>query len=732
MYNFAGIIINNDSKYLDTIYTYKIPEKMRDKIEIGHQVKVPFGRGNKVSEGFVIKLSEEADSSIKNIKEIISICSEFTLFRKEDIFLIEEMRKRCLCTYLECIKAIIPSAVIKNIKPRQKSNICINKQLSGKYLKPQYIEIFNFIKTNNGIYDKYELNKLYGFSVSSISTLIKNNFLSINKVYKESNDKKICSTTQIIKLNDAQENILKEILNSPDRTYLIHGVTGSGKTEIYLRLADAMMKNNKSSIILVPEISLTPQMIERFKQKFGENIAVFHSRLSDGEKFKEWLKVKENKVSIAIGARSAIFLPFNNLGLIVIDEEHELSYKSDSDPKYDTREVAEIKSRIDNCKVVLGSATPSVETYYKCSTGSVRLLEMKKRIYEKPMPEIQIVDMREELANNNRSIFSSKLYSGIKRSLANKEQIMLFINRRGYSPFVSCRKCGYVFKCKYCDVPLTYHAKQNVLFCHYCGRKYKAVKICPKCKSRYVKYFGVGTEKIEKEVNEMFPNAKTLRMDYDTTRTKNSFYEIYKSFKDGKADILIGTQMIAKGLDFKNVNLVGILAADLSLNIPDYRSAERTFELVTQASGRSGRGKKRGSVVVQTYSPSNYSILCAVNNDYRGFYNYEISLRERMKNPPFSRIFLINLSCKDEKRLVNAINSIKDNVVKIKNDCVEIFGPSPSAISFLKGNYRWRLILKGNMDEEYMLAVKNIVYKIIKNDYNDIRICLDINPSSFI
>ena len=394
----------------------------------------------------------------------------------------------------------------------------------------------------------------------------------------------------------------------------------------------------------MPEISLTPQMIERFKGRFGRNIAVFHSRLSDGERFDEWFRVKNGKTMVAIGARSAVFLPFNNLGLIIIDEEHENSYKSDSDPKYNAKEIARLKGQIDKCKIVLGSATPSIETYNKCINKDIELIEIKNRADGALMPIVEAVDMREELASGNRAIFSKKLHEGITQCLNNKEQVILFINRRGFSTFVSCRKCGYVFKCNNCDVSLTYHNNENILTCHYCGKKEVVSKICPKCGSNFVKYFGVGTETVEEQIKKYFPQAKTIRMDFDTTRKKGSHEYIYRTFKEGKADILIGTQMVAKGLDFKNVTLVGIIAADLSLNLPDYRSSEKTFQLITQVSGRAGRGEKNGKVIVQTYNPEEYSIKYSLTNDYYGFFNHELAIREMMNYPPFSKILLVSLS----------------------------------------------------------------------------------------
>jgi primosomal protein N' (replication factor Y) len=534
-------------------------------------------------------------------------------------------------------------------------------------------------------------------------------------------------------LNFEQKNVYDQILKNEINRFLIHGVTGSGKTEIYMQLVSYMININRDSIILVPEISLTPQMIERFKGRFGKDVAIFHSRLSVGEKFDEWLKVKEGKVKVAIGARSAIFLPFKNLGLIVIDEEHEASYKSESNPKYDARDIAVFKSKISNCKVVLGSATPAIDTYYKTEKNEIMLLNLSNRAVSFDMPEINVVDMREELLAGNKSMFSRDLFIKMKQSIMDGDQILLFLNRRGFSSFVSCRKCGYVFKCKNCDVSLTYHASKNIMQCHYCGSVSNVPKVCSKCGSKYVKYFGVGTEQVEREVKKYFSSTTTLRMDFDTTRQKNSYERIYDEFKHGKAQVLIGTQMIAKGLDFPNVTLVGVLAADLTLNMPDYKSQERTYQLLTQVSGRAGRGQKKGRVVIQTYSPDNYSIECSVKNDYKNFYKKELELREVMDYPPFSKLFNANFSSKNESLLIKKVNEIGDLIKFYTRDKeLTVLGPCPCGISKIKEMYRWQIIVKGNFNEDCAIDIKNMIYKFLDNVYEDIKVSIDINPNNIL
>ena len=731
MYQYAGVVVNNDSVQVDKIFTYKIPVALMGSVNLGFRVKVPFGMGNKTLDAFVLELYMNCDN-VNKIKDITSVCDEMPLLRITDIALIKNMKKKYLCTYLECIKVIIPRGITKGIKSKTAQVLTICKELEGKFLNEPYISIYELIKLNSMKYNKNEFSTTFNQSLSSVNTLIKYGFLATEEIIINRYNENAYSRYEEKVLNIKQQQSVDLILNSKKKKFLMHGVTGSGKTEIYMNLVNFMLKENKQSIILIPEISLTPQMVERFKGRFGRNIAVFHSRLSDGERFDEWMRVKLGNVNIAIGARSAIFLPFDNLGLIVIDEEHEASYKSDSDPKFDAREIAYMKCELENCKLLLGSATPSIESYYKSTTRELELITINDRADGAAMPKVEIVDMREELMNNNRSIFSKALHEGITLALEKKEQIILFLNRRGFSTFVSCRKCGYVFKCKKCDISLTYHNAGEYLTCHYCGEKEKISKTCPSCGSSYVKYFGVGTEKIEQEINRIFPSARTLRMDFDTTRKKNSYEYIYNTFKNKQADILIGTQMVAKGLDFENVTLVGVIAADLSLNLPDFRAFERTFQLLTQVSGRSGRGKKEGKVVIQTYNADNFTVQCAAENDYDSFYKNEISMRKVMDYPPFTSILVITMSSEDENLLIKNIQNVGINLkYNIQsNDKITILGPCPCGISKIKNFYRWQIIIKGNIEELIAEEIKNLVYESVKSVYNSIRVSIDINPSS--
>lgn len=733
MNKYVGVIINNSSVQLDKIFTYKVPEHLLQRIDIGHRVKVPFGRTNKLIDAFVVELYEEYSGNNK-IKELSEMCESFPLFSKKDLIIIKKMREKYLSTYLECIKPFIPAGIFRGVKNKKENVIYTGSNLEGKFLKDNYKFIYDVVKNNEGLYNKSALANKFNLSLSSVNTMIKHGCLITKEKVVNRYDNREYRKYEAKELNFEQKAAVEKVLKSQEKVFLIHGVTGSGKTEIYMHLVSEMIRQNKESIILVPEIALTPQMVERFKGRFGSNISVFHSKLSDGERYDEWLRVKEGKVKLAIGARSAIFLPFNNLGLIVIDEEHEESYKSDSNPKYNAREIGKMQSELKGCKLILGSATPSIETYYNCIKGDISLITIKNRVDGALMPDVKVVDMREELISSNKSIFSRELYQSIEDRLNKKEQIILFLNRRGFSTFVSCRKCGYVFKCRHCDISLTYHSEQRKLICHYCGTSQSIPRICPKCGSKYVKFFGVGTEKVEREIKKLFPSAVTLRMDFDTTRTKNSYEQIYNDFKNGKADILIGTQMVAKGLDFKNVTLVGVIAADVSLNLPDFRSAERTFQLITQVSGRAGRGEKSGNVIVQTYNPDNYSIIFASNNNYTDFFKEEIKIRKSMEYPPFTDILLINMSSKNENMLIKNIQNVgvllKNKVEK--HDKISILGPCPCQISKIKELFRWQIVIKGKMNIEFTKQVKSMIYNALKDTASDIRISIDANPNNLL
>lgn len=734
MNKLANVVINSLSSAIDRLFTYRIPKDLEEHIRIGHRVRVPFGKGNKSSEAFVMEIYEEDKSSNEgiNIKYINKICEKYPLITYLDIQLINIMRRKYLCTYMECIKVFLPTGISKGVTFKKKEVLYKIRELEGNYIKEPYTTIINLIDKEKLI--KSDIKNKYNISISSVNTLIKHGFISTKEEIVNRFPVKFYTHYEKKELNSMQKNALNTIIHSHKKKFLIHGVTGSGKTEIYLNLVEHMLLNKKQSIVLVPEISLTPQMIERFKGRFGEDVAVFHSRLSDGERFEQWMRVKTGEVNVAVGARSALFLPFKDLGIIIIDEEHEGSYKSETDPKYNAKDISFLISDLKGCKVVLGSATPSLESYYEGINDEISIIKLLNRVSNKLLPRSTIVDMREELEQNNRSIFSRKLFDSIKGCLERNEQVILFLNRRGFSPFVSCRKCGYVFKCKNCDISLTYHANGN-LVCHYCGYKENSVNICPKCKSKYVKHFGVGTERVEKEVKKYFPHSKVIRMDFDTTRRKDSYEKLYNVFKNKEADILVGTQMIAKGLDFENVTLVGVLAADISLNYPEFRAAEKTFQLITQVSGRAGRGDKEGEVIIQTYSPDNYSIVLSSENRYEDFFKEEIKIRKILDYPPFSEMLLINISAQEKEEGEEYIKVLKKEIENIldKYDKIKMLGPCPCSVFKLKKEFRWQVIFKGNFSNEFALCIKKIVYKVLgEKRFKNIKIGLDTNPRNLV
>lgn len=728
---YAEVIINSEALEIDRPFTYKVPEEFNNEIKIGQIVKVPFGKGNKTSEGFILNLKNDDNIKFKT-KNIAAILVKDPVIDEDDINLIEFLREKTLCKYIDAFRLLIPVGIMKGAKAKKKKVIVLkNEDLSNIKNPDGYKKIVEFFKTNSGKYTKSELINEHSISQYKLNKLIENEVLSIEEESVFRYNDRVYNKDSAKTLTIEQENIIREYINSDDKMFLLKGVTGSGKTEVYMKLVERVLLEGKSAIILVPEIALTPQMIERFKGRFGVNVALFHSKLSDGERFDEWFRVKEGKSKVIVGARSAIFLPAKNLGLIIIDEEHENTYKSEQNPKYQTKEVAEYLSELKGCKVILGSATPSIETYYRALTGEMKLLELNSRVDNKAMPPMKVIDMRNELKGGNKSLFSRELFIAIQERLKRKEQIILFLNRRGFSTFVSCRSCGYVFKCDECDISMTYH-KNGLLICHYCGKTKREPRECPKCHSKYVKFFGAGTQRVEEEVKKYFNNAGILRMDVDTTRDKHSYERIYNTFKNGEADILIGTQMVSKGLDFKNVTLVGILAADMSINIPDYRAAERTFQIITQVAGRAGRGDKQGEVLIQTYTPQHYSLQYAVNYDYEGFYEKEFTVRAMMKYPPFGKLLLINGTSKKEDLLKNFMHKITMMIKPLVENCldIEILGAIPCMISKVKENYRWQIVIKGEFDSYFSKNIKEILYDENKNVYNDIRISMDINPNN--
>ena len=733
---FALVVIAVSVRALDRVFSYRIPDEMQDKLDVGMRVNVPFGMGNRMLEGYVIGLSDSVEIDETKVKPIAAILENYPVISERRIELAYWMQKKYYSTLSECLQCIIPKKVKSKtykcafIDYENTETTLIDSILAKKNKQSLVLDML----INGDSIPVDHIKAILGIDGSPINALVKKGVVKTeeNEIYRGNYNIARTVKSSPFTLNDEQKAALADILTNADRPVLLKGVTGSGKTEVYLQAIEAVMNEGKQAIVLVPEISLTPQTVDRFVSRFGDAVAVTHSRMSDGERYDQWRRAAGNEISVMIGPRSAIFTPFENLGMVIIDEEHETAYKADQSPKYDAREVAIKLAELYGCKVVLGSATPSVNSYYAAKNGEYYLSEMKNRINLSP-PEIILTDMREELAAGNRSIFGRELYKAIEQNLADKKQTILFLNRRGYSTFVSCRKCGYVMTCENCNVNYTYHKYSNTLMCHYCGTAAKVPDICPACGSKHIRYFGTGTQKIEQEVNEHFPTARVLRMDADTTSKKDSHAEILDIFRRGGADILVGTQMIAKGLDFPDVTLVGVIAADLSLNINDYHSGEITYQLITQVAGRAGRAGTPGKVYVQTYTPEHYSIQAAVNGSYEDFYAKETEFREMMSYPPFTNIFFVLVSGEDEQKVYRSIMTLCEIMQRYnKNGQFKIFSPAPAVISKINGKFRWRMMIKSDDSEKITNFVLFTIEKLrayIPLDGVNINISLNPNYS---
>lgn len=598
----AEVIINSNVKNLNRTFDYNIPFEMEEKVNIGSRVLVKFGNIKKLEEGFVVNIKESSEFEVKDISAV----EEKDFIDTPKVELAKWMAHRYFCNISDCIKLMLPPGtgtkeVQKRVKEKSlnsvrllKNEIQINEDIENKILKSEkQIKVLKFLLDNDDVLIT-DLEALTEVSKAIIKTLEKNGYVEIYEKQIERNPflHKVIQRNTNLNLTDEQQHAYNMVENAIDdymnSEFLLYGVTGSGKTEVYLQLINKVLNEGKSSIMLVPEISLTPQTVDRFIARFGQdNIAVLHSKLSVGERYDQWYKIKSGKAKIVIGARSAMFAPVNNLGIIIIDEEHDSSYKSEMSPRYNVKDVARYLGKKYDIPIVYGSATPDMDTYYRALKGDVELLELTKRANNSSLPNVEVVDLKQELANGNRSMISRKLYEAIEKNLQAKKQTILFLNRRGYSTFIMCRDCGYTAKCKNCNITMTYHIKQNKLKCHYCGYECNALTVCPDCKSNNIRYFGTGTQKLEVEINKMFPTASTIRMDVDTVTKKNSHEEILNKFKNENIDILIGTQMVVKGHHFPNVTLVGVIAADTNLNIDDYRASEKTFQILTQVARKS-------------------------------------------------------------------------------------------------------------------------------------------------
>lgn len=717
----VGVLVELSNKNIDKTFDYLVPKELIDNIKIGIRVEVPFGKQK--LEGFVLEIKKESD---RKLKEIISIVDKDIILNDELLQLGKKMQQMTLATLISCYQVMLPKALKAkyNTSISKKYDIYYKlKELKNEKFNDKQKEIIDKLQKQNIVSRK----ELLEISSSSINTLLKKNI--IEEVKKERyrlqyEDKELVKQ----QLTSSQQNVVDEVLETKDENiFLLHGVTGSGKTEVYMELIENAINNNKTSIVLVPEISLTPQMIERFQKRFGNIIAALHSALSEGEKYDEYRRIARGEVKIVIGARSAIFAPLSNIGIIIIDEEHSESYKQDNNPRYNAKNIAILRAKYNNCKVIMGSATPSLESYARALNGNFHLLQLPNRVNGKNLPNINLIDMNKEI-KTSKGHFSKELLESINDKINNNEQVILLLNRRGYASFVTCKNCGYTFKCPHCDITLTYHKISKTLRCHYCGYATKVYDTCPSCHEKSINDLGVGTEKIEEELNKFIPTARILRMDVDTTSKKGMHQKMIKSFKNHDYDILLGTQIVAKGLDFDNVTLVGVINADTSLNIPDFRSSENTFSLLSQVAGRSGRSKKSGNVIIQTFNIDHYAIKYAKNHDYVGFYNQEMKIRNMLKYPPYFHICYIKISSKDE-------NYAKIESLKIKNALDRnlqssiILGPSACGIFKLNNIYRYGIIIKYKKDSSIIPTLNKLLdhYKSISK----IKIDIDFNPTHF-
>lgn len=787
---YIDVIFKNKSKMTNRLYSYFSSED----VEVGCRVIVPFGKSNINKLALVVKVNEKPMKDI-NYKEIISVVDINPIVTQESIDTAFFMVDKYLSDYSSAFQTILPPGNFEELKEyfhanenlkkideflfdilKDKKEYSEIKEISGishkkliEYAKKGLLEIdfvydkkitpklekyVKLIDTNPNISKRAtsqlkiieELKKTNNLSYrnllsktqttsSAIKTLEKN---KIVQIYFKEVDRVVVDDTKLynkIKLNEQQQLAYNSILKN--HFNLLHGITGSGKTEVYLQLVEKMLKEGKDSIVLVPEISLTPQTISRFEGRFPGKVAIIHSKLSLNEKFEQFRKMYTGQYKIVVGARSAVFSPFKNLGLIIVDEEHETSYVSEKNPKYNAIEISKFRADYNNAILLLGSATPGIEEYYQALDGKYNLVEMNKRANQTIPSNCTIVDMRKELETGNTKMFSKVLLNKIQENLNKKMQTILFLNKRGHTSFISCRRCGYVLKCDSCDVSMTYHKTKDRLICHMCGRTSLKPKICPNCGSKFIKEFGAGTQKLEEETRNLFPEAKIVRMDRDTTNTKKDYEKIYEEMNNNDIDILIGTQMLSKGFDFPNVTLVGVMAADISLNFGDYKSNEKTFQIITQVAGRAGRGEYEGDVIIQTYKPDNFAIVSAAVNDYKMFYDREIKLRKSFNYPPFFRIVNVNISSKNrnlaQKKITEISNYISALIRNYKLSTTLINGPHPSPIERINNMYRFDLYYKFPAGEDKIIRIIKKV--LINNDYNinleKITMKITIDPQNY-
>lgn len=720
---YAGVIVDIRAEAVDRIFTYRIPSHLQ--IEVGHRVLVPFGPRR--LEGYVIRLSEAPDIPADRVRDILRVLDPEPVILSSLMELALWMRRTYHGLLSEALQFMLPPGARYGrervgIKTRQVAHLREpNPDLSPRATAQQ--RIVDTLR-HFGSMDTAKLVKQAQASYQALQVLAAKGVVEITqeRVERRAEWDEVSFPAPVLTPGQRQavEDILDE-MNGARRPVLLHGVTGSGKTEVYLQVIRHVLDAGKQALVLVPEISLTPQTVSRFGSRFGHRIAVLHSGLSEGERYDEWWRIFRGEADVVIGARSAIFAPLKNLGLIVIDEEHEGTYKqSEGSIRYHTRQVAEKRAELAEALVLLGSATPAVESYHRAVLGEYRLVTLPERVEQRPLPKVELVDMRVEFEQGNRSILSRQLYQALWEVLDQKQQAIILLNRRGFSAFVLCRECGHVLQCENCSVSMTYHRADGKMHCHYCTARRDFPEKCPNCASRYLRQFGVGTEQVQQYLKQVFPQAAIGRMDADTTRTKNAHRNILRRFAAGQTDILIGTQMIAKGLDFPNVTLVGVLSADLSLNLPDIRASERTFQLLTQVAGRAGRGDLPGRVIIQCYEPAHFAIQAAKEHDYKRFFRQEISFRRQMNYPPFAE--LVRILCTGPRAEVEEhIRQIGSFLQKQGVGQAEMYGPAPAPIGKIKGRYRWQIVLRGGVQHQHILSQ-------LPPPPGNVHVAIDVDP----
>ncbi len=736
---FADVIIDISHEKVDRPFQYIIPDELVKSVHVGVEVCIPFGRSNSIRRGYVVNITQTPSIEITKLKQIQAVEPESVTIEARQMKLAAWIKEQYGSTMIAALHIVLP--VKQKSKALEKKTIVLilpqneaKEKLEFFISKKQQARsrLLEALMETESLPFEIVTGKL-NITAKTIRDLIEMGMIEVTsklvyrnpvKSQKRESDYKILSEQQ----RHTVEAIVEESLQGNHGTYLIHGITGSGKTEVYMQLAQAMTEQGKQTILLIPEIALTYQTLMRFYNRFGDRVSIMNSRLSAGERFDQFERARKGDTDIMIGPRSALFAPFQNLGLIIIDEEHENSYKSESMPKYHAREVAIQIAKMSHASVVLGSATPSLESYYRTKTGEYTLFELTERLTGGTLPQTEIIDLREEMRSGNRSIFSRKLTDQIQERLEKKEQIILFLNRRGYAGFVSCRSCGHVMKCPHCAISLSEHTNGK-LICHYCGYEEAMVKSCPECGSKFIAGFKAGTQQIEEQIKKKFPKARVLRMDADSTKKKDSYREILSSFANQEADILLGTQMIVKGHDFPKVTLVGILAADLSLHVNDFRAAERTFQLVTQAAGRAGRGEIPGEVIIQTYQPDHYSLIHAANHDYEGFYEEEIQYREMMMYPPAAHMLVVLLMNETELEGELLARDLAEEIrLQSEPKGIVIVGPAPAAIGKINDIYR-HVIYMRSCEYRRLTEIKEICESYFeKTGKNTEQIQFDFDP----